>query len=190
MKKYIFGILCCILLFVSCSNKDLDKKVQGSTVNESVSQPEQESGSQEIESSLIPEVSSFSTMILAEGNMVLQQDYYPLDEENLLEFQNALMFSQWREPAGYQPKGEFLSPCVIVEGENHSVMYISPANKDYVFDNTLIFIKYGKDQQYNAIYFAPGEVAQKVEALREKYKSMVGLNGLTEFDLQVPSSAS
>lgn len=178
MKKYICFILCCILLFVSCSNKNLEKPIQDSTIYELVERIEQE-GFQETENPAIPEATSFSTMLLAEGDMVLQQDYYPMDEENLLEFQNALMSSQWCEPVGYQLKGEFLSPCVIVEGKNHSVMYISPANKDYVFDDTLIFIKYGKDQQYNAAYFAPGEVAQKVEALRDKWKSMVGSNGLS-----------
>ncbi len=65
-------------------------------------------------------------------------------------------------------------PCVIVVGENHSAMYISPANRDYVFDDTLIFIKYGEAQQYSAAYFAPGEVAREVEALREKWKALVG----------------
>lgn len=188
--KYIICTLCCILFFVSCSNKNSDKKIQEHTADESANQIKQENVSQETGNPLIPEVSSFSTMILAEGNMILQQDYYPLDEENMLEFQNALMPSQWREPAGYQPKGEFLSPCVIVEGENHSVMYISPANKEYVFDDTLIFIKYGKDQKYSAVYFAPGEVVQKVEALREKWKAAAGSNGLSEFDMQVSSTAS
>lgn len=187
MKKYIICILCCILFFTSCGNQNLAQKEWESIADSSEKQTGQASAPQQAGNPPVPDASSFSTMILAEGNMVLQQDYYPLEGEDFLAFQDALMSSQWREPVGYQPKGEFLSPCVIVEGADHNVMYISPANQEYVFDDTLIFIKYGKDQQYSAAYFAPGEVAQKVETLREKWKSTVGADGLSEFDMPVQS---
>ena len=120
----------------------------------------------------VPDIFGFTTMVIAEGEEILEEDYIAFSEEEKTEFMSILRIGTWQEvPENWQGKGSVLEPAniVISEKDENATMYLSPED-----NKTLIMIKWGKGQKYRKYYFAPKEIAFEAEEFRKELAEKYG----------------
>ena len=129
------------------------------------SEPDYEQGSSESEETKEltendePSVSDLTYIFDAD-----KDENLPLSEKQNELIKELLQTEKWSDlPENWQGKGGLLSPSNIFGSEGKGTLYVSPDD-----DNTLIIVKWGKNQQYQKYYYAPKEVAYDIEVFREK----------------------
>ena len=120
----------------------------------------------------VPDIFSFTTMIIAEGEEILEEDYIAFSEEEKRDFISLLRIGTWQEvPENWQGKGSVLEPANILKSEKDktATMYLSPED-----GKTLIILKWGKGQKYQKYYFASKEIAFEAEEFRKELAEKYG----------------